>query len=150
MKRTLLRLLQVRELVEELARVDLEGRSAEMRDLKTAAEQHRQTVRSMHAEALDDLTGNPAAAEENRWLHTADGAIAARKEARLEAMAAARKPALEQAREVLFARRLERRQVEVLHAAQMEAEEAHRIRQDQNRTDDWFQSRRTQRKPRGK
>ena len=70
-----------------------------------------------------------------------DAEVIQRKGARLGTLAAAAKPAVDQARDELVEQRRELRQAEILHAAAMREEERHQVRQDQNRTDDWFQSR---------
>ncbi len=141
MKRTLRRLLGIRELVEDLARLEMEGRRAEMRALEEAAERQLQMRRSMQAGAIEDLTAGTEAGREAWLLKSFDSEIALRKRARLELLAEQARPPLERSREELMAKRLERRQVEILHAAEMQEEEKSRIRDDQNRTDDWFQGR---------
>jgi flagellar biosynthesis chaperone FliJ len=48
---------------------------------------------------------------------------------------------VDQARDELVERRRDRRQAEILQAAAARKEEKRQLRRDQNRTDDWFQSR---------
>ena len=146
MKRPLRRLLRVRALVEEVARLQLEKRTAEMRALTLAAEHQQEIVRSARSLAIEDLTGGQTSGTESWCLRIADAALAHSREARLEALADAAKPGIVQAGEELLERRVERRQVEILHEAEMQAEEQRQIRQDQSRTDDWFQSRSVSRK----
>jgi hypothetical protein len=141
MKPTLRRLLGIRELVEDLARLELAGRTAAMRALEEAAERQLQMRRSMQAGAIEDLTAGTEAGREAWLLKSVDSEIAACKKARIELLAEQARPPLERSREGLLAKRLERRQVEILHAAEVQEEEKRRIRHDQNRTDDWFQSR---------
>ncbi len=112
-----------------------------MRALEAAAERQLQIRRSIRASAIEDLTADTEAGREAWLLKSFDSEIAAWKKARIELLAEQARPPLEHAREDLLARRMERRQVEILHAAEVQEEEKRRIRHDQNRTDDWFQSR---------
>lgn len=138
MKRSLTRLLRVRELMEDLAQFDFERRKAEMAALEQAAEQQHRRAASARAEAAENLIEEQA----ESWLGSrTDAAILDRKKERLEALAQAAKPVVNQKREQLLERRMERRQVEMLRAEAARAEEKDRNRQEQNRTDDWFQSR---------
>ncbi len=146
MKRPLRRLLRIRELVEDVARVQLEKKAAEMRALTLAAEQQQEMARSTLTLALEELSDGRRPGTESWCLQIADAALARSREARLEALADAAKPGIEQAGAELLERRVERRQVEILHEAERQAEEQRQIRQDQSRTDDWFQSRPASRK----
>ena len=83
------------------------------------------------------------------WLMgMADAEISSWKAARLRAVCEAVRPAMNKAREEMLARRLERLQVDILCSAAVHAEEKCQIRQEQNRTDDRFQSRPGRRSPR--
>jgi Flagellar FliJ protein len=149
MKRPMHRLLRVRELVEDLARLAFEGKNAEMRSLATAAERQRRLARSGRADAVQILAGGASTGREGWLMKMADAEISSWKEAKLEALREAAKPAVDQAQGELLARRVERRQVEILHENAARAEEKREVRREQNRTDDWFQSRaagRTERK----
>lgn len=146
MKRPLLRLLRMRELVEDLARREMEGKGAAMRLLEEAAEQQRQMARSTRALAIEDLAGEGMQGGEAWQLKIADAELAQWTEMRLKAFAEAARPGVERAREELLERRMERRQAEILHTAAVQREEKSRVRDDQNRTDDRFQSRSARRK----
>lgn len=138
MKRSLTRLLRVRELMEDLAQFDFERRSAEMAALEQAAGQQRRLAESTRAEAAENLIEEQPEA----WLSKrTDAEILGWKRGRLEALAQAAQPVVNQKRQQLLERRTERRQVEMLQAEAARAEEKDRHRQEQNRTDDWFQSR---------
>jgi len=141
MKRSLRRLLQVRELVEDLAQLEWEAKSAQMRALEESARREGRMARAIQRNAVEDLTAEKAGRREDWRLNMADAGIAGWKEARLGVLAEAARPAVDRAREDLLVRRQERRQVEILSAAAAHAEEKREIRHDQNRTDDWFQSR---------
>ncbi len=139
MNRSLRRLLRIRELVEDRARLDLERKSAAMQALGQFATGQRQLARRIRADAVENLTGQETTAE---WRMKIDDAeVIQQKGARLGTLAAAAKPAVDQARDELVEKRRELRQAEILHAAARREEERHQVRQDQNRTDDWFQSR---------
>jgi hypothetical protein len=141
MKRQLDRLLRIRGMLEDLSRLDFEGKSAAMRALERGAEKQRQMALGARAETVEEMAaGQPM--ERGSWrMRLADAEIFGWRKARLEAMAQAAKPGVEQAREELLERRVERRQAEILHEAAVRGEEKQLARQDQNRTDDWFQSR---------
>ncbi len=140
MKRSLRRLLRIRELVEDRARLDLERKSAEMQALGRFATGQWQLARRIRADAVEDLIGQETTTAGWR-MKIDDAEVTHQKGVRLGALAEAAKPAVDQARDELVERRRELRQAEILHAAAMREEERHQVRQDQNRTDDWFQSR---------
>jgi hypothetical protein len=140
MNRSLGRLLRIRELVEDRARQDLERKNAEMQALEESAVRQQQLARQVRRDALQDLSGVESRAEEWR-LKIDDAEVTESRVARLGALAHASKPIVDQAREEWMVRRREKRQVEMLHAAAVQKEEKRQIRKDQNRTDDWFQSR---------
>jgi len=141
MKKPLARLLRVRELVEDLSRREFESRSAEKRALEAAASRQRALGSALRNEAVDDLA-QPWNAGHKTWrMKMADAEVAGWKRGKLDALAEAAQPEIDRAHGELMARRVERRQLEILHAAAVQAEERERVRQDQNRTDDWFQSR---------
>lgn len=137
MKTGLLRVLRVRQLLEELAGVDLETRSAELRRLEEAAdEQHRQAA-TIRKEALNQrLRG---AGFDSR-LGTADAEILAWKSERLRAAAQESRVAVEAAREQMMARRVERRQAEALIAEAAQEEQGEGMRREQHRLDEWFRN----------
>jgi len=138
MKRRLDRLLHIRTLLEDRSRLALETRVAATRALELAARRERQLGDGNGAAALRLLT---AGEDTESWLQRiADGEILRWKETRLRAFAEASQAALEEARAVLLAHRLERRQVEALLALARRAEEKEAVRREQTRTDDWFQS----------
>jgi flagellar export protein FliJ len=140
MKRPLARLLGIRELIEDRARLDLERKSAEMRALGESAERQRQMAQGVRADAVQDLTA-PGSMARDWHMTIADAEVIAGRRARLEALGEAAKPVVDRAREELVDRRRERRQAEMLQAAAARDEEKRQLRRDQNRTDDWFQSR---------
>jgi hypothetical protein len=141
MKRQLDRLLRIRQLLENLSHLELERKTAEVRQLERGAERQRRLALTARSGALARLEragteGTPA------WLvGMADADILCWKRARLAANAAARRPAMEAARRELLARRLERRQAETLAAAAAAIREKTQRRREQNQVDDWFQGR---------
>jgi len=84
---------------------------------------------------VEDLTRQQAAAQEWR-LKVIDAELAEIRQLRLERMAEAVKPVVDEAREELVERRRELRQAEILHAEAMDEEERQELRRDQSRTDD--------------
>ncbi|HVT97222.1 MAG TPA: hypothetical protein VHE33_06915 [Acidobacteriaceae bacterium] len=149
MNRSLRRLLRVRELVEDLAELDLETKNAWLRGLEAAAETQRSLARQGRADAVEMLLKGSPLQLESLPMQNADIQIAGMKEARLEALAESARVPVEQARDLLLERRRERRQAEILIDAAVSAEEKNRLRRDQNRTDDWFQSRSSPSRTRG-
>lgn len=146
MRRNLERVLRIRALFEELSQLELETRTAELRQLESAAERQRRLSLAARLEAHQLL---PAAgnAKAEAWLTgIADAELLAKKSNRLNAAAQKKKPVAEAAREVFLARRLERRQAETLVTAAAEAENKEQLRRDQKQVDDWFQSRAARRK----
>ena len=147
MNRSLNRLLRIRELIEDKTRLDLERNNAAMRTLEESAGRQRRMVRQIQDDAVKDLTGQAPMTEQ--WLlDISDAALTGGREARLGALAAAMKPAVEQARDALVERRRDRRQAEILQADAEQKEEKCQLRRNQNRTDDWFQSRSRRRRGR--
>lgn len=140
MTRPLHRLLRIRELVEDLALLDFEKKNAKMRALETSAKEQRQLALALRGDAVRSLIGEPSTGRDAWLMSIADAEISGWKEERLDALAGAEKPVVEQAREQLLTRRVERRQVEILRDSAARAEEKRQVRQEQNRTDDWFQS----------
>jgi hypothetical protein len=141
MKPPMSRLLRLRQLLEDLSRLDFEEKSAAMCNLEEAARQHRQTAVSLCTEAFGALSVTEPATPGFRSVRMADTGIAVWKEAKLGALVEAGKPAVNRARDALLIRRMERLQVEMLQAAAERAEKRALARREQNRTDDWFQSR---------
>lgn len=139
MKRSLGRLLQIRELLEEVSRVDLEKKHSEVVSIESAAQQQRLLALEARAEAMRILAQDSG--EEVWQLQMADAEILSGKQERLRALAAAGQPAVERARDELLARRMERRQVEALiRSAEREEKQVER-RREQQRADEWYQSR---------
>jgi hypothetical protein len=131
--------------MEDRARLDLERRNAEMRAFEDRAGQQRRLAASLQHEAVQILSR--AGSVDGVWqANVLDAELARLGEVRLTGLADAARPGVEQGREELILRRRERRQVEILHTAAIEEEEKRQIRRDQNRTDDWFQSRSTRAK----
>jgi len=146
-KRNLTRLLNVRALLEEVSRLDLEKKNAEMRLLESAAGQQRRLVGTARANAIRILTEDT---DRGAWLlEIADAAILARKESGLRSLAALSKPVVEKARNELLERRLERRQVEALILAAERIEKQEESRREQNRADEWYQQRSSSRRTQG-
>jgi hypothetical protein len=141
MKRTLTRLLRIRQTIENLSLLELERRNLEARRVEQAAERQRRLALAARTQALASLEGSGAEAAPEWLLGVADAEILSWKRARLAAEALARRPGIEAARREMLARRLERRQVETLAAAAAAALEKQQIRREQNQVDDWFQSR---------
>lgn len=139
MKRGLQRVLRIRALLEDLARLELESRSAEKRRLEMRAALQRSLSAAARSNALAVLS---EAGTADDWMTGyADAEIFGWRGGKLRALAAARKPAVEKARNEFLERRLERRQVQALLTQAAEAEETERTRREQKRLDDWFQSR---------
>lgn len=150
MKHKLDRVLRIRGLLEDLAHFDLEKKTAEARALEGGAERQRQLAMTLRGEAFEML-GSRSAGVTTPWLMgIADADIHAWKRDKLAGQAEARKPAMEAARAEFFARRLDRRQVEMLVAGDVRAAEKERIRREQKLVDDWFQSGRGARQRRRK
>lgn len=133
------RVLRIRALLEELSRLELEKKAGEMLRLEKGAERLLRRSLEVRADACEALSGEAAA---DRWLtDIADAEILTWNSRRLRALAEARQPAVEQARQVLLARRLERRQVATLLESAAEAEKRQQGRREQNRLDEWFRIR---------
>jgi hypothetical protein len=142
MKRKLDRILRIRELVEDLSRLDLEGKAAELRNLKMRAESQRRLALETRAAAVRILTDTDSTKSQPWQMRIADAKIFDWKDAKLQALARAEQSVIDKAREELLERRRERLQVEILHTNAVHEDEKSRIRREQNRTDDWFQSQR--------
>jgi hypothetical protein len=148
MRRPFDRLLRIRRMVENLSLLELEKRNAEARQLELGAERQRRLALATRSGALALLERGGAETPTDWLLGVADAEILSWKRARLAAQAQARRPGIEVARREMLARRLERRQAETLAAAAAAALEKERIRREQNRADDWFQSRAARSRPR--
>lgn len=146
MKRRLQRMLRIRELMEDLSRLDFEGKSAEVRQMEMSAERQRRLALDMRVAALRILTDKKAVKDEAWLMRIADAEIFGSKEAKLQALVKQEQPAVNRAREALLERRRERLQVEILHTSAVHEEQQCQIRREQSRTDDWFQSRHGRRK----
>lgn len=139
MRRQLERLLRIRQLLEQLAHLELQRNTTEIAHLERAAERERRLAVAARSNALAQLEAGDA---QSAWLlAAADAEMLRWKRARLGNLAAARRPALEAARREMLARRLERRQAETMVSAEESAQEKQRQRREQNFVDDWFQSR---------
>jgi flagellar export protein FliJ len=149
-KHRLDRVLRIRGLLEDVARFDLGKKNAEVRALEGDADRQRQLALVLRGEALEALESRMAGATMPWLMGIADAEIHAWKRDKLAGQALARKPGMDAARAEFFARRLDRRQVEMLVAGDVRAEEKERVRREQKQVDDWFQSRRGARQRRGK
>ncbi|HEX4007609.1 MAG TPA: hypothetical protein VHX60_15645 [Acidobacteriaceae bacterium] len=139
MKRKFARVLSVRRLLEDLAQLEFEKKTAELRRLEEAALAVRRLGQGARAEVLRVLGEGD---EPVPWqLGMADAEILAWKVEKIAAMATECRPGVERARAELLARRLERRQVETLMSGVARAEETVDARRAQKQVDDWFQSR---------
>jgi len=139
MKQKLNRVLRVRTILEDVSRLDYERKNADLSHLKHAAAEQRQLERITRADVLRMLAEGESA--ESWLLKIADAEIMRWKEERIEALAESRAAEVGEAREELQARRIEKRQLEALLSATARAEQREQARREQNRTDDWFQSR---------
>jgi len=137
MKSGLLRVLRVRQLLEELAGATLRTRTAELRRIEEGAEQHERQAMRTRTEALDQMQRGESA---DAWLGMADAEILAWTSQRLRAAARHAKPAVEAAHEQMLARRVEKRQAEALLTDAEQAEQQEALRREQHRLDDWFQT----------
>lgn len=141
MKRNLNSLQRIRDLFEELSRLDLERKALAVREAEQAGARQKQMARTARSAAFR-LLAEAAPESAAAWLtEIADAELLSWKKTRILSIAEARRPAFETAREVLLARRLERLQVKTLAAAAARAEEAARARREQKNIDDWFRSR---------
>lgn len=139
------RVRRVRALLEDLARLELERKAGALRQLETAAETERRRAALTRASALEALTATDS---RDSWpIDLADSEILAWKQSRLEQLAQRERPGVSEAREILLARRLDRRQIETLITEAARAEQKENLRKEQSRLDDWFQSRPARRKP---
>ncbi|HEX3986533.1 MAG TPA: hypothetical protein VHX13_07975 [Acidobacteriaceae bacterium] len=136
MSKGLQRLFEVRQLLEELAGLDLQARAAELRRLEGAAQEHGRLAAEARSQAMGRLL---AAAVTDSWLEMADAEIYLWKRARIEAAARKVSEDLAVLRERRMTRRMERQQAEALLAEAARAEEEERRRREQQGADDWFQ-----------
>ena len=134
----LLRLLQVRRLLEERAELDLRRRTADLRRLETEAERQRRLATEARNDALRSV---PAPEATDSWVALADAEIFLWRKRRLAE--AARRIGEEVAvlREHRMTRRMESQQVEALVTESQRAQKQEQIRREQQHVDDWFQSR---------
>ena len=144
MRRPLDRLLRIRALLEERSQLEFAKREGEMLRIGKGAERLERMAFAARVDACAALTSEEAA---DGWLtDIADAEILGWNSGRLGALARARQPAVEEARQELLARRVERRQVESLLSSAAEAEKEEQGRRDQKRLDEWFQNRSAKRK----
>jgi hypothetical protein len=137
----LTRVLRIREVLEEVAKLDFERKNGEARQLEMGADRQRNLALGTRAEALRMLSEGENAGRGAWLMRIADAELLARRAAGLRALAEAGLPEVNAAREQLMERRTDRLQVESLLASAARAEEKEQIRREQNRIDDWFQSR---------
>ena len=143
MKRSLDRVLRVRRLQEGLAELDFAGRQAEMRALEQGAASQRRLARSVRSATWQLL---PSEATPGWLLGMSDAEILVWKGDQLAAAAEGRQQLVDAARSALLARRLDRRQLEMLAAAAERNAQREARRREQKAADDWFQSVRRRRK----
>src|ERR1700691_5374740 len=116
MRHKLDRALRIRGLLEDLARFDLEKTTEEARAREGGCGRQRQLAMVLRGEAFERLESQAAGVTQPWLMGIADAEIHAWKRDKLAGQAEARKPAMEAARAEFFARRLDRRQVEMLVA----------------------------------
>jgi hypothetical protein len=137
MKRNLGRILELRELLEEVSRLDLEKKRGEMLLMESAGKQQGCLALEARADAMRILTEERG--PESWRLDMADVEILGWKEERLRALAAICRTTVERARNELLERRLDRRQVEALIRAAERLEKQADLRREQQRADEWYQ-----------
>lgn len=137
MKRNLGRILQLRELLEEVGRLDLEKKHGEMQLIESAGKHQGRLALEVRADAVRILAEGARA--ESWRLDMADVEILGWKEGRLRALAAICRSTVERARDELLERRLDRRQVEALIRAAERLEKQADLRREQQRADEWYQ-----------
>lgn len=135
MRKSLLRVLQVRRLLEESAGRDLQIKTAELRRLEAAAEGQRSLAAEARSSALRQ------APEPDSWLGMTDAEIFTWRRQRFEAMAHRAGDEVAALHEFRMARRTERQQAEALLRDAERELNRERGRREQQRLDDWFQSR---------
>lgn len=137
MKKGLVRVLQVRQLLEELAGLDLQAKSARLRQLEGRAAEHRRLAAEARSEAIGRLLDEGAT---DSWLDMADAEIFLWKSERMAAAAQKASEDVAVSSERRMTRRMERQQAEFLIAETAHAEAQERSRREQQHVDDWFQS----------
>lgn len=146
MKRDLNRVLRIRTLLEDLSHLDLQKKTAAMRQLEKAGERQHSLALAARSDA-QQLLSDPRGTSTGLWLmQIADAELFAWKSRKLRALAKGQEATLDAARAVLLERRLERRQVESLVTSAAEAENTEQVRRHQKWIDDWFQSRASRRR----
>ncbi len=141
MSHRLARVLSIRRVLEEIAKLDFERKNAVVRQMEMSAERQREMALGTRADALCMLSEGEIAGRGAWRMRIADAELLARRAAGLRALAEAGLPEVSTAREEMMERRTDRLQVESLLASAARAEEKEEIRREQNRIDDWFQSR---------
>jgi hypothetical protein len=135
----LTRILRLRELTEELSRLELEAAMLELRRLETAQETAARWIGEGRRAAFRSVLGQ----EQAQWFEEElSMEFVASEQARIELARVEREQALEAIQLRYRERRKERLQVETLIDARRAAEQALSERRDQSVLDDWFQSRR--------
>lgn len=140
MSAALARLLNLRWLVEESSRMELEARAALAARIDSVQRRERESARESRERAVATIAAPGSAAEQaaERTMEWMNAESALGRERQLEPLARAAAERVAEEREEYFARRKERRQVESV----LEAERA-RLRVEQERRaqrdlDDWF------------
>ncbi|MFZ0630455.1 MAG: hypothetical protein WAM56_04125 [Acidobacteriaceae bacterium] len=137
MKKGLLRVLGVRRLLEELSDLELQIKTAELRQLKERAQEHRGLAAEARREALARPSGEAAT---DSWLGMSDAEIFRWKSERMEAAAQEVTDEVVAVREQRMNRHIERQQAELLVSEAAQVETRERSRREQQRVDDWYQS----------
>ncbi len=141
MSHRLARVLSIRRVLEEIAKLDFERKNAVVRQMEMSAERQREMALAARADALRTLSEGEIAGRGAWRMRIADAELLARRASGLRALAEAGLPEVGAAREEMMERRTDRLQVESLLASAARAEEKEETRREQNRIDDWFQSR---------
>ena len=141
MKHSLQRILRIRALLENLSHLEWEKKAAGARQIEAIAAGQGQMARAARVNALERLQEENGDGTASWLLSLADADLLAWQRARLMRLVAARQPAIQAARAEFLAKRLDRRQVEILleNAARAAAKEEKR--REQKQADDWYQSR---------
>jgi hypothetical protein len=141
MRHQLSRLLRIRRMLENLSRLKLERRTADLRLLEQRAEQQRCLAVAARSDALEQLEAGSAELAPDWLTAITDAEILRWNRSRLAVRAATRRAAVEAARAELLTQRIERRQAEGLLSAAAAVREKEQRRREQDQVDDWFQSR---------
>ena len=140
MPSSLSRVLRVRALQEELARMELETETARLREFEEIAAQAACEARSSRERWFVMVEGERGGQEASSLRIAEDDAwsMAVGRRAQAEARRPAQEARVERARAEFLAGRRDRKQVESLLAAAADIERLQRDRREQRRVDDWF------------